>query len=319
MKMTMHKTKALRDRTAGRFWLADGGLETAMIFLEGLDLPHFASFTLLDDARGRAAMAAYFNGFMDEAEASGAGFMLDTATWRASDGWGAVMGLSPADMARINREAVAFARDLQAARGNGGRDVIVNGAIGPQGDAYAPDRILTADEAEAYFAPQVQALAAAGVDMVTAVTMSDPGQGIGIARAARKAGLPVAIGYTVETDGRLVSGMALSEAIRRTDAETDGTPAWYMINCAHPSHFRHILAGDWTARIGAIRANASAKSHAELDESTELDAGDIPGLAADYRGLLQVLPNLRVLGGCCGTDLRHVRAIGRACLHHEHA
>jgi len=317
--MPKSRTEALLARMEGRPWLTDGGLETAMIFLEGLDLPQFASFTLLDDARGRERMAAYFNGFMDEAERLGAGFVLDTATWRSSDGWGAVMGLSPAEIDRINRAAVDFALSLKAARPDGGRNVIVNGVLGPQGDAYAPDRVLTEAEAEAYWRPQIASLAAAGAEMVTAVTMSDPAQGIGIARAARALGIPAAIGFTVETDGRLVSGMELGEAILRTEEATDGYPAWFMINCAHPSHFRQALKGDWVKRIGAIRANASTRSHAELDEATELDIGDIEGLARDYAGLQAILPNLRVLGGCCGTDHRHVAAIGRACIHHHAA
>jgi homocysteine S-methyltransferase len=317
--MSYQRTEALLARTADKLWLTDGGLETAMIFLDGLDLPHFASFPLLDSPVGREKLAAYFNGFMDTADRLDTGFVLDTATWRASDGWGAVMGLTPAEIAAANRRAMDFAKGLKTQRPDGGRNVIVNGVCGPHGDAYAPDRMLTTEEARAYYAPQIGALAGAGAEMISGITLSDVGQAAGLALAARDAGLPVVLSFTVETDGRLVSGMALGEAIGRTDDATGGYAAWYMVNCAHPDHFRGILAGDWVGRIGGVRANASRKSHAELDEATELDDGDPDELARDYRALMDLLPGLRVVGGCCGTDLRHVHAIGERCCPHRAA
>ncbi len=312
-------TKALLSRMGDRLWLTDAGLETEMIFREGFDLPQFASFTLLDSAAGRDRMAAYFDAFADEAHHLGTGLVLDTATWRASDGWGAVMGLTPERMAEINADAVGFAKAIKARHEARGTPVIINGVCGPHGDAYAPDRVLTADEAEAYWHPQIAALARAGAEMISGITLSDPGQAIGIARAARAHGLPAVASFTVETDGRLISGMTLGEAIRETDAATGSYPAWYMVNCAHPDHFRDALAGDWLGRIGGIRANASRKSHAELDDATEIDDGDVHDLAARYRDLQARLPNLRVVGGCCGTGIQHVSAIGHACIPHSHA
>ena len=205
---------------------------------------------------------------------------------------------------------------LRAARNTGG-EVIVNGLLGPHGDAYAPDKILTATEAQDYHQPQIAVLASAGVEMISALTLSTPAEATGIAMAARQEGLPVVLSFTVETDGRLLSGMTIDAAIAETDAATDGYPAWYMINCAHPDHFRHRLVGGWVARIGGIRANSSRLSHAELDEAEALDAGDPLALAQDYRALQGLLPGLRVLGGCCGTDLRHISAIGDACIGHR--
>lgn len=317
--MIYERTDALLAMTAGRLWLTDAGLETEMVFNHGLDLPQFAAFPLLDSEAGRRAMSSYFHGFMDAADRLGTGFILDTATWRANDGWGAVMGLSPADIAAANRKAMEFARGLRADRRAGGGPVLINGVCGPHGDGYAPDRMLTAAEARAYYAPQVDVLAREGADMISGVTLSGAGQATGIAEAARAAGLPVVLSFTVETDGRLADGRTLGEVIGETDAATDGYPAWFMINCAHPDHFRGALQGDWTSRIGSIRANASRKSHAELDNSDALDAGDPDELARDYRELMTLLPGLRVVGGCCGTGLAHVRAIGLACSHHAHA
>lgn len=304
-------TDALLTRMGNRLHLTDGGLETDMIFHEGLDLPQFASFTLLDRPEGRAALRRYFNGFLDQAVEQGYGFVLDTATWRASEGWGQVMGLSADEIARLNREAVAFAESLRDAHGAG--DALVNGVIGPHGDAYRPDSVLGPDEAYDYHHRQIAVLADEGVDLITAMTIATTGEAIGIAEAAQDVGVPAALSFTVETDGRLIGGMRLAEAVAVTDAATGGYPVWYGINCAHPDHFASVLRGDWTDRIGLIRANASRLSHAELDEATELDDGDPAALANAYAGLRRSLPALRVLGGCCGTDLRHVAAIGHRC------
>jgi homocysteine S-methyltransferase len=297
--------------------LTDGGLETVMVFLEGLELPQFASFTLLDSDAGRAALSKYYNAFLDEAVAQQAGFVLDTATWRASAGWGQVMGLEADRIDAINREAVAFVHAIRAARPKS-QHILINGVIGPHGDAYAPDKVLSAEAAQDYHRRQVEVLASSGVDLISAMTISSHGEAIGIAKAASAVSKPVALSFTVETDGRLISGMSLEDAIHRTDDATDGQPIWYGINCAHPDHFRHILTGDWVDRIGSVRANASRLSHAELDEAAELDDGNPAELARDYHQLLHVLPGLRVVGGCCGTDLRHVAAIGQSCLGHQH-
>ena len=310
--MPLDQTSTLLTRFGDRLYLTDAGLETSLIFLDSIDLPHFASFPLLRTMDGRQALERYFNGFLDEAAALDLGFVLDTVTWRASHGWGARMGLTAEDIDGANREAVALAKALRADRAG---DIVINGVIGPHGDAYAPDEVLTPAEAEAYHQRQISVLAEAGAEMISAMTISSTGEAIGIANAARKAGVPVVLSFTVETDGRLMGGGSLAEAITATDDATAGYPVWYGINCAHPDHFASELAGDLISRIGSVRANASRKSHAELDESTELDAGDPTELAQDYQRLKQLVPGLRVLGGCCGTDLRHVSAIGRRFSH----
>ncbi len=289
-------------------WLADGGLETVMIFDEGLDLPAFASFTLLDSEAGRAALTRYFDRFATLARKAGTGFVLDTPTWRAGTTWGEVLGLDAAKIRQINLEASEFGHETRAALQQGGLEIVLNGVVGPSGDGYALERALTGDEAQARHEVQVDALAEAGVDLVTAMTMTHPGEAIGVARAARSAGLPVVVSFTVETDGRLPSGDTLADAIASTDDATGDAPTFYMINCAHPTHFMDGLHGDWVTRIGGVRANASRMSHAELDAATELDAGDPDEFGTLYRDLGSLLPNLRVIGGCCGSDHRHVGA-----------
>ncbi|MCX7289014.1 MAG: homocysteine S-methyltransferase family protein [Rhodobacterales bacterium] len=295
-------------------WPTDAGLETVMIFLEGLDLPHFASFRLLDTDQGRAALTRYFDHFLDLAREVGTGMVLDTATWRANMGWAAVMGMDVAAIRAANLQAVAFARDMRERHETADLQILIDGVVGPSGDGYRIDTALSAKAAEALHEVQIAALAEAGVDMVSAITMTYADEAIGIARAAKRQGLPHVLSFTLETDGQLPDGSTLEAAISRVDAETGASPLFYMVNCAHPSHFSGVLHGPWVQRIGGVRANASRLSHAELDLMTELDDGDPEEFGTLYRDLGQLLPNLRLIGGCCGSDHRHV---GAAC-HHFH-
>lgn len=299
----------------GGIFLTDGGMETSLIFNDGVDLPHFASFVLLDTAEGRALLTKYYEGYLAIARDNGLGFVLDTPTWRANSDWGAKLGYDAAALKAVNARSIAFFKGLRAKWESAEMPCVISGAIGPRGDGYKAGN-MEAGEAEAYHGAQIAAFAEAGADMVTAFTLTGISEAIGIARAARAHAIPGAISFTVETDGRLVKGETLREAIETVDRETQNAPVYFMINCAHPAHFEQALqAGEsWMARIHGVRANASAKSHAELDESTTLDAGDPLDLGQRYRGLRRAFPAMRILGGCCGTDHRHVAAICEACL-----
>jgi homocysteine S-methyltransferase len=292
-----------------QLFIGDGGLETVLVFKDGFDLPEFASFPLLRDEAGRAAMRRYYEGFLAIAAAHGTGFTFDPPTWRASENWGAALGYSAAEVDDLNREAVAFAREVRAAAPQ--VPVAICGTIGPEGDAYNPERCLSAAAAEEYHARQVGVFAGEGVEMISAYTLTYVEEAVGIVRAAAAAGLPVSLSFTVETDGRLPSEEPLREAVERLDAETDAAALYLMINCAHPTHFAAELedGGAWLDRIGGVRANASRRSHAELDEAEQLDDGDPQELGAEYAALEARLPGLRVVGGCCGTDQRHVESI----------
>jgi S-methylmethionine-dependent homocysteine/selenocysteine methylase len=303
-----------RLMTALKPWPADAGLETAMIFHEGFELPQFASFVLLDDPRGRAALDRWFEGFLDLARNGGTGFVLDTATWRANMGWAVALGLDEAGIRRVNADAVAYTRAFRDRHETAALPIVVNGVIGPSGDGYRVDETRAADDAARIHLPQIQALAAAGADMVSAVTMTHVEEAVGIARAAQAVGLPHVLSFTLEVDGNLPSGQGLQQALAAVEAQTAGSALFYMVNCAHPSHFSHLLQGPMQHRIGGIRANASRLSHAELDAATELDDGNAAEFGADYAALAKLLPNLRLIGGCCGTDHRHV---SEAC-HHLH-
>ena len=286
--------------------LTDAGLETVLLFQEGIDLPHFAAFPLLESHEGRAALRRYYEPFLRLADDRGVGLVLSTPTWRANADWGALLGYDAEQLAAVNRHAVAFLEELRAGR----PAVVVEGCIGPRGDAYRPASHMAADEAERYHAAQLRALADGGCLRAAALTLTYAEEAVGVARAAAGAGVPVVIGFTVETDGRLPSGSSIEEAIAAVDDATGGAVLGFMINCAHPTHFVDALpVGGVRDRIHGLRANASTKSHEELDASETLDSGDPDDLAARYVGLRAQLPALQVLGGCCGRDIRHVTAI----------
>ena len=294
----------------GGVFVTDGGIETTLIFHEGLELPEFAAFDLLKDDAGTEALRRYYEPYVRLAREHGAGLVLESPTWRANPDWAARIGYSREELDRLNRKAIALMEELRdewAAEA----PVVISGCVGPHGDGYSPEKMLSADEAEAYHSLQIQTFADTAADMVTAITMTYAEEAIGVTRAAQRAGLPVVISFTLETDGRLPSGQSLAEAIAAVDEATGGGPAYYMINCAHPTHFEAILepGGAWIERIGGLRTNASTKSHAELDESEELDEGDPLDLGERHRRLKARLPKVNVLGGCCGTDHRHVGAI----------
>ncbi|MFJ5984200.1 homocysteine S-methyltransferase family protein [Lentzea sp. NPDC092896] len=291
-------------------FLTDGGAETTLIFDDGIDLPDFAAFPLLDDADGHAALTRYFERYAGIAERDGAGIVLETATWRANPDWAARLGYDDEQLATANRKAVDLLLDV---RQRFAIPVVISGCVGPRGDAYRPESIMTREEARDYHSPQIRTFADTPADLVTAMTLTNVPEATGIVDAAREANVPVVISFTVETDGRLPSGDALGDAIEAVDRDTNGYPAYYMVNCAHPTHIAPVLdpGAEWTKRLRGIRANASKQSHAELDEAEVLDRGDPEELADDYRKLRALFPGLTVLGGCCGTDHRHIDAISR--------
>jgi S-methylmethionine-dependent homocysteine/selenocysteine methylase len=294
--------------------VTDGGLETTLVYQHGVELPDFAAFPLLDTEAGRAALSAYYEPYLDLGRRLGVAVVVDTPTWRANLDWGARLGYDATRLATVNRRAVDYVRELATNGPRGPADHVIDGVVGPRGDGYLVGETMSASEAAAYHGLQARAFAEAGAAMMTAVTMTYTDEAIGVARAASSVGLPVVISFTVETDGALPSGEPLGNAIARVDDATDGAPAYYMVNCAHPTHFAEQLArgAGWLARVKGIRANASRCSHAELDAATELDRGDVADLAGWYMRLQSILPDLRVVGGCCGTDHEHVTAIAEA-------
>jgi homocysteine S-methyltransferase len=287
--------------------VTDGGLETDLIFNHGLDLPEFAAFPLLDSDDGRTALLSYFTEYADIAARAGAPLLLETPTWRANPDHAAALGYDPEALDRVNQDAVRLLGELGAARD----DLVaweVGGTLGPRGDGYRTDGPVAPEAAADYHRPQIQSFRDAGAGRVSVLTLTEVGEAIGVARAAAEVGIPAAIGFTVETDGHLPDGTTLASAVESVDA--DAPPTYFILNCAHPSHILAGLTdGPWRDRVGGLRVNSSTQSHAELDEAETLDDGDPQRLARDQQPLLAAFPNLQVLGGCCGTDSRHVSAM----------
>lgn len=296
-------------------FLTDGGLETTLAFRDGWNIPLFAAFSLLRSLEGRQAIARYFTEYLRLAERHGYGIILESPTWRANPDWGWRLGYTLEELAAANRDAIDLVGEVIGDFDSAMPPRIRSGCIGPRGDGYVADHVMSVEEALAYHEWQIGVFASTAADMVCAMTMTNAEEAIGVALAAQKHGMPVAISFTTETDGCLPSGLGLGDAISQVDTATAGYPAYYMVNCAHPDHFRFVFDDRalWLPRLRGIRANASRMSHAELDASDVLDDGDPSEFGNIYAELTACHRRLSILGGCCGTDARHIEAIATAC------
>jgi len=297
----------------GGLFLTDAGIETDLIFNQGIEIREFAAHTLLPDVRGRQALENYFTGFLSLARDCGVGFVLDTQTWKAHPHWAEDLEQSNNELRQANQDAVSFIASLRDRFSDNAGPIVLNGIVGPKGDAYRPESMLSQSEASDYHSQQLNWLAETEVDMVTAMTFTQADEAAGFVAAAQSLGLPAVVSFTVETDGRLPTGQSLLAAIEQVDAATGAAAAYFMINCAHPEHFIEVL-GEQVGfrRVRGLRCNASRCSHAELDVAEVLDDGNPVELAMQNAGIRNLMPWLNVFGGCCGSDLRHVRHIAQA-------
>jgi len=292
-------------------FVTDGGLETDLVFHHGVELPCFAAFPLVERPDGRELLRGYYAGYLDVARRHGTGFVVEAPTWRANPDWAARLGFSPSRLDVLNRQAIELAEEVRAAAASDGITAVVSGCVGPR------EQTMTAAQARDYHAPQIASFAATTADLVTAVTINDAAEAVGIVRAAAAVDVPVAVSFTVETDGRLATGQSLRAAVEQVDADTGARAAYFMVNCAHPTHLATTLDdGPWLRRIVGLRLNASTRSHAELDEAEDLDEGDPDEFGTGTAALRERLPAATVFGGCCGTDARHVAAIWRRLAPH---
>ena len=284
------------------------GMETEILFRDGIDLPGFASYPLLLNPAHKKLVRNYYCELVDLVREQNNGLILDAATWVANRDRGASLGFSPQDLEELNVEAINLIAEVRAEKGD--LPTVLSAPVGPRGDGYAPADLMTIAEAEAYHSEQIEVLASTEADMVTGYTLCYPEEAAGIVCAAKKFGMPVAIAFTVETDGRLPTGVSVREAIEKVDSETGGGPLYYLINCAHPDHFTRIFNREgWMKRLRGVVANASRCSHAELDEAEALDEGDPDELGILVGGLRSHYPHFNILGGCCGSNLRHMKRI----------
>lgn len=309
----MATSKTILPQESADLFLTDGGLETTLIFLEGFELPYFAAFDLLKNEKGYGAIKNYYTRYLKIAKDFKTGFILESPTWRANPDWIEKMGYPGSAISQINEKAVQLLVDLKNEFAADVSKIVISGCVGPRADGYKPQNKMSVEEAQKYHSRQIKFFAHTPVDMISAITMNYVEEAIGIARAAGDFNLPVVISFTVETDGKLPTGMSLKEAIMQVDENVKEPPLYFMINCAHPTHFvNELLNGEneqWTKRIRGIRANASCKSHAELDEATALDRGNPHSLGNEHKRLKDTFHHLNVFGGCCGTDEEHVLEI----------
>jgi len=287
------------------------GMETDLIFTQGVDLPGFASYPLLETSSGRALLRTYLDRMIALAKSNHVGVILESVTWVANRDRAAALGYTPLQLREFNQQAIAIMEQARARAD----DVcaVLSANLGPRDDAYAPSDQMTAAQAEAYHSEQISTLSETPIDVISAYTLAYPAEAIGIVKAARRFALPVVISFTVETDGNLPTGASLKDAIEAVDAATNGYASYFMINCAHPDHFASILTdAPWMARVRGVVANASRCSHAELDHATELDDGNPKELGLQLIQLRERFPHILVLGGCCGTDMRHMAEMAEA-------
>jgi S-methylmethionine-dependent homocysteine/selenocysteine methylase len=311
----MHPYRNSLPQLSQNLFLTDGGIETTLIFHQGFELPYFAAFYLFRDAKGEQGLRNYFETYARLAKKFNCGLILESATWRASADWGNLLDYTAEQLDEANRKAIYLLESIRNQYENERTKIVISGCVGPGGDGYIPTNAMSAANAEAYHEVQIATFAATSADMISAITMNYTEEAIGIAFAAKNLQMPVAISFTVETDGKLPTGQSLRDAIEQVDRATYSYPAYYMINCAHATHFQSVLVSgeEWAKRIRGLRANASRMSHAELNESPTLDIGNPSELACEYAEFKRRLPHLNVFGGCCGTDHRHVEQIAEQC------
>ena len=300
---------------SGGLFLKDGGLETTLAFKEGFALPEFAAFDLVNDDDGREAITRQRRSFAAVARNHSVGAILEAPTWRASRDWGKKLGYTDETLASVIHKSVEMTVEIRDEFENANTPIVIGGAIGPRADGYNPKEFMTAEQAEEYHRIQIGTFVETDVDMVTAFTISYVEEALGIVKAAQSAKLPVAISFTLGTDGFLPAGPSLLDAIEQVDAASGGGPEYFMINCVHPIYFSEILSsGDLRLRrIQGLMPNASSKSHEELNEANELDEGNPTELAEQLRGIRKDMPWINILAGCCGTDSRLAKIICETC------
>jgi S-methylmethionine-dependent homocysteine/selenocysteine methylase len=284
------------------------GMDTDLLYNQGIDLPGFASYPLLANPEHKSLLRGYYSRLVDLAQEQNVGVILDSVTWVANRDRGAALGYTPEDLRKFNIEAVELIASVRNEKEY--MPTVLCGQVGPRGDGYAPSDQMTTQEAEDYHSEQIETYSNTEVDLVSGFTICYPEEASGIVKAAKNHDLPVAIAFTVETDGRLPTGVPLKEAIEQVDSETNHSAQYFLVNCAHPDHFVNVFSDSpWMQRLRGVVANASRCSHAELEVSEKLDDGDPEELGMQVGGLRKRHPHFNILGGCCGSDLRHMKCI----------
>jgi S-methylmethionine-dependent homocysteine/selenocysteine methylase len=297
----------------GVLYLTEGGQETELMYKHGHELPEFAMYPLLDDRRAVADLTDMYTRYLEIAAEHGFVALVGGLDYRASPDWASKLEISRDGLAELQLRSIDFLRDVARPFQRQIPRILIVGIVGPRGDAYGQNRTITAEEAEDYHGVQIETLRQADVDLVSAMTFNNIPEGVGVARAAAKAGMPLSLSFMVDSAGRLLTGPSLKDAVEAVDEQAgDARPDFYGINCAHPVEFEPALvAGPWIERIRSLRPNASMAEKQALCQIGHLEAGDPESLGAHMGALARRFPHIDIWGGCCGTWDDHLRAVAQ--------
>jgi S-methylmethionine-dependent homocysteine/selenocysteine methylase len=296
----------------GRFYLSEGGTETEILYKYGFELPQFATFPLLDNPEAVSKMQGMYRNYLDVVAKHGMCALIGGLDYRASPDWAELLGYSPEALSEANHKSINFLREVADEYLSDIPEILIQGLIGPRGDAYERNRSITENEAEDYHSVQLTTLKEADVDLALAITFNNVPESIGVARAAKKIGVPLAISLTLDSTSKLNSGPSLAEAITQIDDETDLAPEFYLINCSHPLEYEPAIeSGDWINRIRGVRPNASKLEKIALCKIGHLEDGDPIELGEQCGDLARRYPHMDIWGGCCGTWDTHLDQIAK--------
>lgn len=272
---------------------------------------HVVNSALIYRPEGRAALEHIYHQYLRTGQRHDLPLLLSTPTWRAGLERIAAAGLAGRD---LNGDNARFMSGLRNSYGDYARKVVICGLMSCRGDAYKPAEAMTADAAHEFHTWQARALAAAGVDFLLAATLPALSEALGLAHAQAATGLPYLISFVARPEGTLLDGTPLHTAIAAIDDGVAPRPLAYLINCTHGSIFRSALLHEGNSsamarsRVIGLLANTAALSPEELDESPELVAEEPDHFGRTIAALHTEL-GMKILGGCCGTDERHIELL----------
>ncbi|PMG07031.1 homocysteine methyltransferase [Vibrio breoganii] len=304
--MVNHRRHLIADMTIPT--LCYTGIDTELLFTHNQPLPGYASYPLLAKSSTRAIIEKMYIDLIALAKRYQTAVILDAMTWIASSQRGAMIGLNEHQLRDFNLDAIDLMAQVRDRCGD--LPTLLSAQIGPREDGYQANNQMSANESLGYHSTQIDTYKLTKADFITASTLSYPEEAAGIVLAAKSANIPVVVSFTVELDGNLPNGESLEDAIAKVDGLTKRYASYFMINCAHPSHFSHSFTQQpWEQRIKGIVVNASKCSHAELDRCETLDSGDPFTLGKEVAEICRQNTQISVVGGCCGTNLDHLEQI----------
>ncbi|WP_242521620.1 homocysteine S-methyltransferase family protein [Motiliproteus sp. SC1-56] len=291
--------------------MTEGGTETEIMYKFGFELPHFAMFPLLDNPKAVSALNGMYQRYLDTAAKHGFNALVGGLDYRASPDWGSLLGYSNTGLAEMQLRAIEFLRDVAKPYQGQIADIQIVGVVGPRGDAYALNKTISAQEAEAYHSTQLETLQQADVDLVWAATFNNVPEAVGVSRAAARCQLPLCMSFTLDSNHRLKSGPTLKQAIETVDLKAgDRRPDFYGINCSHPLEFSPAIEqAAWFERVRCLRPNAAMMDKISLCKLGHLEDGDPQDLGEQMGELARRFPHIDIWGGCCGTWERHLEQI----------